>query len=104
MNIFVDLAMSPDALEALRAGTAGHQLLFPRAPATSVLAAPEADPQFAASDVAFGQPDPTAVAHAKQLQWIHVSSSGITRYDNPRFRALMAERKIAVSNSATRLL
>jgi phosphoglycerate dehydrogenase-like enzyme len=29
-----------------------------------------------------------------------VSSSGITRYDNPKFRALVAERKIAVTNSA----
>jgi phosphoglycerate dehydrogenase-like enzyme len=29
-----------------------------------------------------------------------VSSAGITRYDNPKFRALVAERKIAVTNSA----
>jgi phosphoglycerate dehydrogenase-like enzyme len=34
------------------------------------------------------------------LRWIHVSSSGITRYDTPEFRASMASRGIAVSNSA----
>ena len=101
MNIFVDLALSPGALETLRAGAAGHQLRFPQMPASSVLAAPAADPQFTSADVVFGQPDPQAVVGAKRLKWIHVSSSGITRYDNPRFRALMAERKLAVSNSAS---
>jgi phosphoglycerate dehydrogenase-like enzyme len=95
------LALSPGALETLRTGTAGHQLLFPRTPAASVLAAPESDPQFGTADVAFGQPDPQAVAEAQRLKWIHVSSSGITRYDNPGFRELMVERKIMVSNSAS---
>jgi len=92
--------MTPGAFEMLREGTAGHQLLLPQTPATSVLAQPDLDPQFASADVAFGQPDPQAIAAAKHLRWIHVSSSGITRYDNPRFWALMAERKILVSNSA----
>jgi phosphoglycerate dehydrogenase-like enzyme len=101
MNIYVDLAMPAPALAELRAGTAGHELLFPRQPATSVLAAPETDPQIATADIAFGQPDPQAIAGATRLQWIHVSSSGITRYDNAGFRALMAERKITVSNSAS---
>lgn len=101
MNIYVDLALSAGALESLRAGTVGHQLLFPRTPGTSVLVAPETDPEFTVADVAFGQPDPQAVAEAPRLKWIHVSSSGITRYDNPWFRALMAERQIMVSNSAS---
>jgi phosphoglycerate dehydrogenase-like enzyme len=100
MKIFVDMVMTPGAFEMLREGTAGHQLLLPQTPATSVLAQPDLDPQFASADVAFGQPDPQAIAAAKHLRWIHVSSSGITRYDNPRFWALMAERKILFSNSA----
>ena len=101
MKIFADLAMTPEAMEALREGTAGHQLLFPQTPATSVLAGPQFDPQFSTAEIAFGQPDPKAIADAPQLKWIHISSSGITRYDNPEFRAVMAERKIAVTNSAT---
>jgi phosphoglycerate dehydrogenase-like enzyme len=87
-------------LEILQAGTKGHQLVFPQKPIASVLSQPAHDPQFATADIAFGQPDPQAVAEAVKLKWIHVSSSGITRYDNPKFRALMAERKIAVTNSA----
>lgn len=100
MNIFVDLALPPGALEQLQTGTIGHQLLFSQTPATSVLSRPEPDPQLASAEIAFGQPDPQAIAGAKSLKWIHISSSGITRYDNPGFRTLMAERNVAVSNSA----
>jgi phosphoglycerate dehydrogenase-like enzyme len=97
----VDLAVAPDVLEMLQAGTKGHQLVFPKTPVSSVLAKAERDPQFATVDVAFGQPEPEAIAEANRLRWIHVSSSGITRYDNPQFRALTAERKITVTNSAS---
>ena len=101
LGIFVDLALAPDVLELLQEGTRGHQLVFPKTPVSSVLAKAERDPQFGTVDVAFGQPEPQAIAETDRLKWIHVSSSGITRYDNPKFRALMAERKIAVSNSAS---
>jgi phosphoglycerate dehydrogenase-like enzyme len=101
LRIFVDFAPAADVLQMLRDGTAGHELLFPRNPVSSVLAKAEADPQLATARVAFGQPDPQAVEDARQLKWIQVSSSGITRYDNPKFRALMAERGIVVSNSAS---
>jgi phosphoglycerate dehydrogenase-like enzyme len=100
-RIFVDYAIPPDALELLQAGTKGHQLVFPKKPIASVLAKPERDPQFATADIAFGQPDPQAVAESVKLKWIHVSSAGITRYDTPKFRALVLERKIAVTNSAS---
>ena len=101
LRIFVDFAMSADVLKVLRTGTKGNQLVFPEKPAASVLAKVERDPQFATVDVAFGQPDPAAVAEAGQLKWIHVSSSGITRYDTPEFRTLIAQRGIVVSNSAS---
>jgi len=100
MKIFVDLVLPPDAMDLLRNGTTGHELLLSLSPAASVLAKPEPDPRFAAAQIAFGQPDPQAIAASTQLKWIQVSSSGITRFDSPQFRALMAERKIAVSNSA----
>ena len=101
LRIFVDFAASPDVLAVLREGAKGHQLVFPEKPASSVLAKAERDPQFATVNVAFGQPDPVAIAEASQLKWIHVSSSGITRYDTPEFRALMAQRNIVVTNSAS---
>src|SRR5690606_36885148 len=100
-RIYVDLALSPTAMELLRAGAAGPELLLPNAPASSVLAKPEHDRQFAEADVAFGQPDTQAIAESTRLKWIHVSSSGITRYDSAQFRVMMAERGIPVSNSAS---
>ena len=101
LRIFVDFALTPDVLELLQTGTRGHQLVFPKTPVASVLAKAERDPLFATVDVAFGQPEPQAIAEATRLKWIHVSSSGITRYGNPQFCALTAERKIAVTNSAS---
>ncbi|HLZ54398.1 MAG TPA: D-2-hydroxyacid dehydrogenase [Verrucomicrobiae bacterium] len=101
LRIFVDFAVTPEVLELLQAGTRGHQLIFPRTPVSSVLARAERDPQFATVDVAFGQPEPEAITEAGQLKWIHISTSGITRYDNLQFRALTAERKIPVTNSAS---
>jgi phosphoglycerate dehydrogenase-like enzyme len=100
LRIYVDLGMTPDIRQMLEEATKGHELVFPQVPVSSVLAKGERDPQFANVDVAFGQPDLQAIAEASRLKWIHVSSSGITRYDNSEFRALMARRGIPVSNSA----
>jgi phosphoglycerate dehydrogenase-like enzyme len=99
-RIFTDFAATPEALELLQAGTKEHELIFAKTPVSSVLVTADQDPQFATVDIAFGQPDPEAIAEAKHLKWVQISSSGITRYDNLQFRALVAERKIAVSNSA----
>ncbi len=100
LRIFVDVPMPPDVLDSLRKATAGHELLLPAAPASSVLAQAESDPQLLTANVAFGQPDPAALARAESLRWVHISSSGITRYDTPQFRAMAAERKLPVTNSA----
>jgi phosphoglycerate dehydrogenase-like enzyme len=101
LRIFVDLAIPPDVMLLLTEGTAGHQLLFPSTAASSVLADGNAGAQMAAADIAFGQPDLAAIAAAPSLKWIHVSSSGITRYDSPEFRASARERGLALSNSAS---
>lgn len=101
LRIFVDFAVSPKVLDMLQKGTRGHELVFPETPAVSVLAKPERDTQFVTADIAFGQPEPEAIAEGGRLKWIHISTSGITRYDNSQFRALMAARKIPVTNSAS---
>ena len=101
LKIFVDLASAPEVLDMLRQGTAGHELIFPQTQGTSVLGQAGREARFVEADVAFGQPDPAAVTEAPNLKLIQISSSGITRYDNPSFRALVAERGIAVCNSAS---
>jgi len=100
LRIHVDFTLPEDALALLRERTQGHQLLFAERPAASVLGAATTDPAFALADIAFGQPDPSAVAVAPALKWIQLSTSGYTRYDSAEFRALVARRNIPVCNAA----
>lgn len=99
-KIFVDFSLPAEALACLRAGTLDYQLCFPERPADSVLRDGGTDPGFAEAEIAFGQPDPGAVLSARKLKWVQVSSSGMTRYDTPAFRAGVAARGIRVCNSA----
>src|SRR5690242_7388974 len=89
LRIFVDFTGTVESLDLLRAETVGHELLFAKAPGGSVLAGSGADPQLPMADIAFGQPNPNGVETAPHLKWIHVSSSGIARYDNAEFRAFV---------------
>ena len=100
-KIFVDFVLPPDALTLLRTGTAEHELIFPEKPATSVLATGDTDPRFAEAEIAFGQPDPAAIASSANLRWIQLSTSSIERYDNAAFRATLAAREILFCNSAS---
>jgi phosphoglycerate dehydrogenase-like enzyme len=102
LRIYVDLAIPGDVMPSLREGTAGHDLVFPaEGAASSVLARATADPGLAEADVAFGQPGVQALAEAQGVKWVHVSSSGITRYDTAEFRALARGRGLVLSNSAS---
>lgn len=100
LRIHVDFTLPEEAIALLRAGTRAHRLEFADQPTASVLGAATADPAFARAEVAFGQPDPEAVAAAPALKWIQLSTSGYTRYDTPDFRALVARRDIPVCNAA----
>jgi phosphoglycerate dehydrogenase-like enzyme len=101
MIIFSDSQLSDAALALLKEGVAPHELLFPKVPASSVLAKSEPDPAFATAEIAFGQPDVAAIQKSERLRWIHLTSAGFTRYDTPEFRALAAERGLVVTNSST---
>lgn len=99
-RIFVDFKLPAAALAALRAGTAGYELLFPKSPADSVLQAGGVDAGFSSAEILLGQPDPKAVLASESVRWVQVTSSGITRYDTPDFRSGVAEKGVAVCNSA----
>lgn len=96
LRIYVDFAMPPEARELLQKEAQPHELAFSRPSGGE-----GADPGLQEADVAFGQPDPQALAEAPSLKWVQISSSGITRYDNEAFRSAMKERGIAVCNSAS---
>jgi len=100
LRIFADLPLTPSAECLLQEGAAGHELMLSRSPSSSMLASAATDPRLQSAEILFGQPDPAAIARAPNVKWIQISSSGITRYDNPEFRAQMAARRIPVCNSA----
>jgi len=100
MRIFVDVPLTQEAMKLLQDSILGHQLVLPNNPTKSVLEMAKWDENISNAEVFFGQPDPLFIEKANNLKWIHVSSSGITRYDNPFFRNLVAKRNIVVSNSA----
>lgn len=100
LAVFCDPLLREPAIALLRAGTAGHNLLFPGKPASSVLGQAEPDPAFARADVAFGQPHLDSIRSAPHLKWLQISSAGFTRYDTPGFRRYVSERGILVTNSS----
>jgi len=100
LTIFSDPLLGGRAAALLRSGSAGHTLLTPAKPATSVLAQAAPDPAICAADIAFGQPHLEILRSAEKLKWIQISSAGFTRYDTPEFREFVRERGIVVTNSS----
>lgn len=67
----------------------------------SVLAEGEADPALAEADIAYGQPQPSAVIAQPRLRWVAVSTAGYTRYDTEEFRSAMRGRGTVVTNASS---
>jgi hypothetical protein len=72
LKIFCDLAANDATLTLLKDGVTPHELVFPAAPAPSVLSKSGSDPALADADIAFGQPDAAAVLNASKLRWLHI--------------------------------
>lgn len=100
-QIFSDPKLDADTLEALKEGTAPHQLIFPAKVAASVLAAGEKDPAFGAADIAFGQPVLDNIYESEKLKWVHLSTAGFTRYDTDEFRHYAKDKGLVVTNSSS---
>ncbi len=98
-RIFVDIDLPADAFALLRNAAGEDEIVRARRPASSVLGRAEPDPVFAQADIVFGQPDPTAVLASERLRWMHVASSGITRYDTREFREALRRKGVAFTHS-----
>ncbi len=101
LKIFSDFAADDATLNLLKDGVAPHKILVPARPAHSVLGKSESDPALLDADVAFGQPDETAILHAPHLRWVQISSAGYARYDTAAFRAGAASRGLMLTNSSS---
>jgi phosphoglycerate dehydrogenase-like enzyme len=100
LRILSDSYFDQTTTDRLQQGIAPHELAFPTAGgADSVLASPLYS--LADVDVAFGQPDATAVLASETLRWVHLTSAGYTRYDTPEFRAAAEARGLILTNSSS---
>lgn len=99
-KIWCNADLGPKALEALRLGTARHELVFSEQK-TANLGAGIADPWLEGADIAFGQPDAAQAMAVPSLKWIQITSAGYTRYDRDDFRTALRARGATFTNSST---
>lgn len=100
MKIWCNADLSPKAIEVLRAGVAPDELVLSDQ-RTGNLGAAVAGAEFFEADIAFGQPDPAQAIASENLQWVHLTSAGYTRYDNDEVRAAFQARGAQMTNSSS---
>ena len=98
LTIWSNAKFSESDTRLLVEGTRGHNLVFSTAASASVLVAGQPDPQLAAADIAFGQPDAKQCQASPRLRWVEVTSAGYTRYDTPEFQEAFRARGAIFSN------
>ncbi|HKQ73465.1 MAG TPA: D-2-hydroxyacid dehydrogenase [Blastocatellia bacterium] len=94
-------AKFPDEVRAtLAANVAPHRLVYATESNQSNLAAAPVDPQLAAADIAFGQPDAEQAKRLDNLKWIHLTSAGYTAYDRDEFKSALRARGAMLTTSS----
>ena len=71
---------------------AGGELIIAARPSRSNLETSPRDPLLDTCDIAFGQPDVQDLMRAARVKWVHLSSAGYTKYDNPELSAAIRSR------------
>jgi phosphoglycerate dehydrogenase-like enzyme len=98
LTIWCNAKFSDSDTKLLVDGTRGHALVFAADASASVLDAGRPDPQLAAADIAFGQPDTQQCMASSKLRWVEVTTAGYTRYDTPEFQEAFRARGAIFSN------
>ncbi len=101
LTIWTNALFPPAETRLLVAGLGRHRLVAAPSRSTSVLAAGEPDPQLAAADIAFGQPDAAQCLANPRLRWVEVTTAGYTRFDTPEFLEGFRARGSAFTNTSS---
>jgi phosphoglycerate dehydrogenase-like enzyme len=101
LTVYCDSQFSDELERALREGLAAHRLVYPATRQRTNLLEAAPDPALLTADVAFGQPPVSGLLHATRLRWVHITSAGYARYDTPDFRAALAAKGAALTNSSS---
>jgi len=101
LTIFCDTSFPLEAERELRAGLAGHELIFASQLGQSNLTSATLDPALFEADVAFGQPPVEGLLGSSRLRWVHLTSAGYTRYDVAAVRQALTAKHVALTTSST---
>ena len=100
LTIWTNAKFPDDVREDLAANAAPHRLIYATDTNRSILAAAPVDPQLAAADIAFGQPDADQAMRLDNLKWVHLTSAGYTAYDRDDFKAALRARGAMLTTSS----
>jgi len=101
LKVFSDANWSASAVDLIKTGIAPHILIQSTKPSLSVLHQAGPDDALAEADIICGQPEVANVLRSTNLQWLHLTSAGFTRYDTSSFREQAAARGLCVTNSSS---
>jgi len=100
LTIWTNANFPDEVRSALAANVAPHRLIYAGEKSRSNLAAAPVDPQLAAADIAFGQPDAEQAMRLDNLKWIHLTSAGYTAYDRDDFKTALRARGAILTTSS----
>ncbi|MEO6954224.1 MAG: D-2-hydroxyacid dehydrogenase [Polyangia bacterium] len=99
VKVYVNAALDAPAEALLLDGTRGHELV--RGEATKSLLHVSDGDDLQGCDIAFGQPAPSAIAHAPGLRWVQLTSAGWARYDEPALKAALRAQGTMLCNASS---
>src|SRR5215468_8943350 len=100
LTIWTNAKFTDEVRAELAANAAPHRLIYATEANESNLAAAPVDPQLAAADIAFGQPDAGQAMRLDNLKWIHLTTAGYTAYDRDDFKNALRARGAILTNSS----
>jgi phosphoglycerate dehydrogenase-like enzyme len=100
MKVFSDAGFAGSALDTLRQGLDGHELILPKVGTTSVLEQAATEPALLEAEIIVGQPAPESVLASAKLRWLQITTAGYTRYDTPEFMDAARSKGLVITNSS----
>jgi phosphoglycerate dehydrogenase-like enzyme len=101
LTIWCNSNFPEPALALLRDGTRAHHFVLAPSQKGDNIGSGAPGVQFAAADVALGQPDPEWVIASPRLKWVQLDTAGYTRYDRDDLRAALLKRGGTLTNSSS---
>src|SRR5262245_10981350 len=100
LTIWTNAKFPDEVREALTANVAPNRLIYATDANRSNLTSAPVDPQLAAADIAFGQPDAEQAMRLENLKWVHLTSAGYTAYDRDDFKSALRARGAMLTTSS----